>query len=210
MNIDLPSVVIINGSQGSGKSSLIRYLIGLKKDELSYGIIFSNTAFSSEENYDYIPEKYVHPHFNEEKLLNLMKIQTKFKKETRPKIFIIFDDCLFEPKQWSSNALRQLATQVRHYNCFLIVSTQYPQLVPSYFRAVSFYSFIFAGMENKNAMKALYDSYGISEFNSYQEFQNYVIENTGDYKFIFIDRKTKTQFKIMKCPSNINKFKLIY
>src|SRR5271156_1270161 len=81
LKITFPSVIVINGGQQQGKSSLIRYIFGQNKDKLKYGIIFSNTAFSSENNYDYIPEKYVHYNFNEDKLKKLMEIRSRTPKE---------------------------------------------------------------------------------------------------------------------------------
>jgi len=209
MNITFPSVCIINGAQRQGKSHLIRYIMGHNKDKFKYGIIFSNTGFSSEDNYNYVPQKFIHPHYSEEKLQRLMTIQSKIPKEKRPLCFVIFDDCLFD-KQWKSDPLKQLITQVAHYNCFVILSTQYPQSIPSLWRTCAFYSFIFGGLNTKNAMKSMYESYGMNEYENLNEFVKYCSNNTGNYKFIFINNKSGKKFKILTCPEKIPKFTLKY
>lgn len=209
MNLTFPSVCIINGAQRQGKSTCIRYIMGEYKEKFKYGIIFSNTLFSSEENYDYVPNKYIHPQFQEDKLIKLMEIQRNLPEGQRPLCFIIFDDCLFG-EQWRSNNLKQLVTQVAHYNCFIIISTQYPQAIPSLVRSTAFFCIIFGGLTGRNAMKALYESYGMVKYNNMNEFTGYVIENTGDYKFIFINHKDGKKFRVLKCPANIGKFHLDY
>ena len=77
MKLNIPSLLIINGIQGSGKSNLIKYLMSKHKDEFSYGLVFTNTSFdiTDQSSFDYIPKRIVHSEYNEEVLESLMNIQ---------------------------------------------------------------------------------------------------------------------------------------
>ena len=54
LNIKLPSLIIINGSQGNGKSHLIKYIMSKYKDKFSYGLVITNTFFT-QDSFKYIP-----------------------------------------------------------------------------------------------------------------------------------------------------------
>jgi hypothetical protein len=126
-------LLIINEKQGSGKSHLITYLIRenfLSKNKFDYGIVFSNTAWESG-SWSYLPENFVYKEFNEFALTNLMKLQKEnHKKGIKTSAFVIFDDCLDNADQFTLASIKKLSTQLRYYNITMIISTQYPHLVP--------------------------------------------------------------------------------
>jgi hypothetical protein len=214
--INLQNFLIVAGPQGYGKSWLIRYIMLANRDKFSYGLVFTNTSFS-DDSFDYVPQQFVHPEYNEEALVKLMDIQEDLalrKKEGEieeiPNAYLIFDDCLFDG-QFKSKPFKRLMTQLRHYHIFCIISAQYPNAIPSMFRANAFQVAMFSTAQER-ALKALYENYG-QLFKNYRQFKDFLLDNTGNYQFIFYEaRGTSTKvadrYRVMKAPATIRKFML--
>lgn len=208
MDITTPSILIINGICGSGKSYVIKYIMYMMQNKLDYGLVFTNTSFD-DQNYDFIADRdYIHPQYDEEKLHNLMKIQEQQTKEDRHPAFVIFDDCLYDPQQWSSRYLRRLLTTYRHYNIFIIISTQYPNHVPLNVRSLATQILIFSGFQNKKALLALFESYG-QMYENFDKFKT-IIMKLPRYTFMFINRQNGTKIEFMRAPENIPDYELDY
>ena len=107
MNIDLPAILLACGKPKSGKSHLIKYFMYTHRKYYDYGIVFTKTKFNNA--YDYIPDLFVHPNYDEKKLKNLMKLQANLiNKGIKKKCFVIFDDCLtseFNKKLFSDHTI---------------------------------------------------------------------------------------------------------
>ena len=206
-NIKEGFLIIINGKQRSGKSQLISYIMYCNRKNFQYGISFSGTSFDPE-NLSYIPEKYKYMQYNETKLHNLMKIQQSFPKEERPLAFVIFDDCINDKKQWNSKILLDLLTQLYHYNIVCIISTQYINKIPALLRENARLICIFK-TDTLRSLEAAYESYG-QNYDTFKEFKNFLLESTGDYKFIVRDNKDASNFQIMRAPKKIPSFTLNY
>ena len=127
---------------------------------------------------DYVPRKYIHPEYDEQKLKALMNLQASIPEKKMPCAFVIFDDCLNSPKQWNSKPLISLCTQLRHYKVFVIMSTQWCNLIHPTIRSNCFGSFIFF-IDGKNQLKSLFENYGQC-FNSFNDFKKYMFANTGN------------------------------
>lgn len=218
-NIDIPSLILINGMQGCGKSHLIRFIMQKYRKKFNYGIVMSNTSFDTQDSgFNYIPQEFIYPEFSEEAITNLMNIQGKIveKKglDKTPHSFIILDDCLYDANQFNSPVLKKLCTQLRHFNITCIFSSQYCNAISSVIRANAMSVFIFKSFTKRNT-DSLFESYGQAHDNS-QDFKAYLNENTGDYKFIFYNKMEITKdnplsaYHVLKCPSKIPKFKINY
>jgi hypothetical protein len=210
MNITIPGLLIINGLQGGGKSHLIKTIMYNNRKQFHWGLVFSNTSFKHG-NFDYVSHKYVHEHYNESALLALVQLHRRLISEGKsPRAFVIFDDCL-ERKQFADERFQNLCLQLRHYGVFVIISTQYPVLVPSRFRANAFQAAMFYfGAEA--ATKALYQSYG-NMFDNYAAFKKYLNEHTSGHQFVWYDarnggRDVTTRYKTLQAPAKIPSFKI--
>lgn len=216
MKIDIPSLILINGIQGCGKTHLIRYIMHKFRKVFSYGLVFSNTSFDTHNSgFDYIPREYQYPEFDEQAIINLMNIQAKLiEKNINKQAFIILDDCLFDPAQFTNPTLKKLCTQLRHYNITVIFSSQYCNAIPALIRSNAMSVFIFKSFTKRNS-ESLYESYG-QAFENFQEFKNYLNENTGDYKFVFFNKyqitsdDPKDAYYVLKAPAKIPKFEIKY
>lgn len=206
-----PFLLLINGKQGSGKSHFINYIMRenmLSPNKWDYGIVFSNTCWENG-SWEFLPEAYVYEEYNEKILDNLMKIQKQnLEKNINTHAFVIFDDCLDDKDQFTSTSLKKLSTQLRHYNISLIISTQYPHLVPPRFRANSMYAVFFDIGSGVRELEALYNAYG-QRFRNYNEFKEYYYKNISDHKFIMYN-KDEDKYQTYRCPSLIPKFAFKY
>ena len=194
---------------GEGKSHLVKYLIKSNKNQLKYGIVFSHTAFN-EGNFDYIPKKYIYTSYMPEKLNNLMIIQEQQEKKERCAAFVILDDCVFD--SWIyCKYFNRLITQVRHYNVLVIITTQYVNKIPPVIRENAFQVCIF-NSDTKRSLSILYESYG-QKFTTFEDFKKYILNNTGQHRFIYYNRKEnekEKQYLIMRAPKKIKPFRLEY
>jgi hypothetical protein len=205
-----PFLLVLNGCQGSGKSTLIKWIMrenSLSKTPFSFGIVFTNTAF--EGSFPYIPKKYIYENFDENVLKNLMNIQkNNVKKGIHKEAFVILDDCLDDEKQWESPALKKLSTQLRHYNISLIITTQYCHLIKPRFRSNAMYSVFFDCGPGRRETEAIFNAYG-ARFKNFEEFKRFYYANTKDYKFVSYNKETDS-YQTYKCPSEIPDFKIKY
>lgn len=210
MDIEIPSLILINSPQGGGKSHLIRYIMYQHRKKFDYGIVFTNTYFE-DDSFDYVPKDYVHPEFDEEILSNLMTIQQNLiKKNIIKEAFVIFDDCI-DRTQFESSILKRVCTQLRHYHITVIFSTQYANLLPTYMRTNCMSVIIFKTDSECN-LKALYQSYG-QMFDSFNAFKNFILSKLGNHKFIYYKKNQVSEdinetFPVMIAPERIPKFKL--
>ena len=205
LNLKYPSLVLINGRQGSGKSWLLSYIMreAYVKNEFDYGIVFSNTLF--EGTFQYIPKKYRYDDFDEDKVKSLMALQ---KKHNNKRAFIIFDDCLDDENQWNNQTIKKLTTQLRHYNISMIITTQYPHMIPPRIRANAMYSMFLDVGSGIRELGAIYQCYG-NRFPSFQEFKQFYFENIKNHQFIMWN-KDKQEYSVYRAPENIPHFKLKY
>lgn len=216
MNILVPSLIIITASIGSGKSHLLRYIMNEIKDKLDYGIVFSHTIFD-DENLEYIPKKFKHKIYNPDLIKSLMKIQAAQPKKTRKRAFVILDDFLggkstkTSPSWSTCPVFRDLATELRHYNVFVVINTQYINTVPPIIREQALNVAIF-NSDTERSLEALYESYGQS-FKKFNLFRDHILENVKEHNFLWYSRKVsnmKDRYKIMNAPKKIPKFMLRY
>jgi hypothetical protein len=209
MEIKIPSVIILAGKPQSGKSYLIKYFMYEHRKVFDYGIVLTKTKFN--DGYNYIPSNYIHPDYDDTKIKSLMKIQADLHhKGVKKNAFIILDDCL--TSETNSQTFTDLITQHRHYNITVIISTQYIYKINPTIRECTNYAIIFRPSTDRS-IKALFESYG-SHFNKLDDFKKYVIENTGEYQFVFVDVNSQSDeigkiYRVLKAPSKIPYFKLI-
>lgn len=209
MDIKLPAMIVINGVCGSGKTTCIRYIMKQNKSKFDYGIVFSHTAFDG--GFEYIPKKFIHTTYNPEKLTNLMLLQKKaveqYKKgqiKKMPESFVIFDDML-DKACFSSELIKQLATQFRHFHITPIISTQYSKFISPALRDNCSDIIIFK-CNGEASFKSLHESYG--QAMKYNEWKDFIIKNTKDHSFIYYNTVIQ-EYLILKCPK-IKPFKLKY
>jgi len=137
---DLDSACIcISAKRRSGKTFLCRemlyYMCQKMKPDLV--ILFSETA-DFNEDFDYIPEYFKYPRYDEEKLMKYihqqeenMKLYRQKKKKNKnynkepPHILVVMDDVAHDKSVFFSHAIGQLAILGRHIKMSAVVLTQH-------------------------------------------------------------------------------------
>lgn len=215
MSIDRvkPGFTILIGKPNSGKSHLLKYLLTLdhpdySDDPIRYGLIFTNTKFTGfwEQMF---PRDFIHPKFDPTALEALMNIQSQ---NPQNKCVVVFDDSLSQ-QGFASQLFLDLTTQYRHFGISIYISTQYIYKVNPTIRECSSYVAAFR-LTTERSLKAAYDSFG-SYFKNFDEFRKYVIDNTGNYQFIYYEANSSKDdrneiYKIMRAPKDIPNVKFVY
>jgi hypothetical protein len=171
--------------------------------------VFTTTKFNK--SYESIlPAEYIHSQYNPEALQSLLDIQKSTGRKHRA--FVIFDDCLPQTA-FKSQLFLDLCTTFRHYNLTVILSVQYLFKVPSVLRECTSRVAIFRNT-TKRSVQGLFECFG-GWFDNYKQFQKFVMDNTGDYKFIWYIANSSSDvradvYQIKKCPARIPAVKYEY
>jgi archaellum biogenesis ATPase FlaH len=219
MYVSNPSLNIIVGGCGSGKSILVRYIMyemikKLNKCKYCYVFCGGNSLECYEE---FIDKKFLIPYdpkgkkkndvsIAEEKLKKIMKFQGIHMIPC----MIVFDDIL-GLADLNNNTFLQLFTTFRHMNMTILIITQHINKVPPFCRGCAYTCMVFL-QSVKRSIDALNENFLFME--DWKEAKSY-IDNAliKDHTFLKIDMKKKMQDKtrvqVMK-PVPILKGKLEY
>ena len=212
--LELPCNNILCGMTKSGKTHLLKCLMGLHADFFNYGIVISSTAFNGE--YDFIPEEYIYTEFDPSIIENIMEKQQEFVVEVKqglrrkvPECFIIIDDSLgLLELHAKRNIFDILFSKSRHLHISLFLSIQSCSYLSTTIRANSMYVFI-TKIEN-SSVKMMYEV--SSGFDSEKEFRDYLNKNCKDYRVVMFDNTDVYDdfAKIIRAPKDVPNFKLDY
>ena len=129
--VSIPGVLIINGPQREGKSTLIDYIMFMYRDRFHYGMGMLQTAFRPE-NLAFIPPPFRHTGWDEEIAKNFLQtrrdlLQQGVDVKLFPAYWII-DDMMSDSAMWGSCDLRTSVLTSRtlrdiYYNLFTISTT---------------------------------------------------------------------------------------
>lgn len=213
LNLDFEKHFILNifGVCSSGKSECLKYILYYyaQKKKFDHMLLFTNTSFNNQ--YDYIPEQYIHPAYDEEIIKNYMELQRNFIAEgKKSNAVIVFDDCL-GLDHFASRTFLTLASQFRQFHISIIICSQSVSAIPLNIRNLAQYAIIFR-FEAERVIKACYESFGVL-CDNWQEFKQMLIKATSQkYHFLFYDRMKSIDgkekaYKSLKCPK-VDNFKL--
>src|SRR5271154_3052337 len=191
LNFTLPALVVLNSRPGGGKSHFARFLIYEVRKYIAHGLAFSKSIFKKG-NLDYIPDyggdpkerakyqNFRHETYDENALLEFLKIQTGYPEGMAPLGFVIWDDNISDPQMFESPAFVNAVTMFRHYNLFIIICTQYINKLTTVTRECASYVGL-CKMETKRSLDAAYESYG-QEFDSVKHFKGWLLAQTKNPK----------------------------
>lgn len=212
--MDLPASCLLVGTTKTGKSHLLKCIIGLHADFFNYGVVFSPTSFNG--GFDYIDDMYVYKEYDENIIKNILSKQEEAIEKAKldpklkvPECFIIIDDGigLIETHN-TKNIFNILYATGRHYHISTFLCTQAPSYLNPAIRNNSMYVFI---TKIKPATyKIMYQM--STEFRSEQEFAEFLERNCRDYRVIMFDDSNPygETLKIIRAPKKIPYFRLEY
>ena len=212
INFHKPKVVVCVGKPRMGKSNMVKYLLlknMLNKKIFKFGIVFTRTKFN--DDYDYIPEKYIYTEYKPEILKKYMNGLEKLKKKTGsiPPNFVVMDDQQGLLNRQDS-ILTNFVSSHRHFSCSFFANFQYlfgasPLLRECTTNAIMFRS---VGLRTING---LFENFGML-WDNVQEFKEYFHKNTQKkYTAIMYEQKINEKddnYKRIKAP-NMKIFKNI-
>jgi hypothetical protein len=213
--LDWKSHFILNifGMCESGKSHLLKYLLysASMKKEFDHLLFFTNTAFNGQ--YSYIPDEFIHRNYDEAIIGNYMKFQEEaIKSGKKSRGVIVFDDVLGQC-QLGSKQFLTLVSQFRQFGLSIIICSQSISKIPNNIRELAQYACIFR-YESDRALTNAYESFGVL-FNKFDDYKKFFLSKTGDFKFLYYNKKLSTKgidvaYKSLKAPSKVPLFKMKY
>jgi len=181
------SKIVIIGKPGTGKSTLIKYLLYTKSDLIPVGICISGTEESNKFYSNFIPPLYIYNEYDEEIIKRFIMRQKEAisNKCENPWSFLLIDDCAEDKKIFTSKYQNFLYKNGRHLKFLYILSLQYANDIPPALRTSVDGIFLFRDT-NENNLKKIYNNYaGIIP--TYDLFKEYMAQVTGDYTALYID-----------------------
>lgn len=200
--IHTPSIMLFVAGPESGKTHLIKYMMYrlVGKGVFVRGIVFCPT-YALNNSYNYIPESYVYPRYEDEYLKNFLRYQRDNKQKPA---FLILDDCIGS-LNFNSKIISHLFTCYRHYNLTIFLSTQYIYKIPPVIRECATFAFIFF-TSNMRSIEALQQTY-FTDISKDQTLQ-FITNNCNEKgKFILVlNQNQQNKYIISKAPAIIPKF----
>ena len=192
MNFEvINKTICLCGKRHSGKSELIKYILSL------YGYQFNKIFVvcpSEAVNHLYqkiMPKENIFNEYSEEwidKLMNrLIKLNAGKKDEESVHILLVLDDCVSDVNFHAARNFEKLFTRGRHMKISLIITTQYPYLIPPVARINTDY--ILVGQMNKQGLKVMCDEFLMGDIEP-KQFMKMYYNATNDYGFLIINNNS--------------------
>jgi hypothetical protein len=210
-------VIIFIGKRHTGKSMLVLDYLRYNQN-IPMGTCVSPTDEYNQTFAKVIPDMFIHNEFTPElldKFVKRQKVMAKRKNEDPAyknvdnRAFLIFDDCLYDAKNWINDPnMRFIFMNGRHVGITFLLTMQYLLGIPPNLRANVDY--IFICKETKITLKKKLFEYYAGMFPSYEMFCSVLDECTKDYGCLVIDNTTssdKLEEQVFFYKADINNLK---
>ena len=138
-----------------------------------------------------MPKENIFNEYSEEwidKLMNrLIKLNAGKKDEESVHILLVLDDCVSDVNFHAARNFEKLFTRGRHMKISLIITTQYPYLIPPVARINTDY--ILVGQMNKQGLKVMCDEFLMGDIEP-KQFMKMYYNATNDYGFLIINNNS--------------------
>jgi hypothetical protein len=176
--------MVIYGLPGSGKTSLLRYLIysGAQKKQFDHMLLFSGTKGT--DDYDFLDDKFKYDSYDNNAIEKYIEICEKAnEKGITTRGCLVFDDICGE-QSFRSALFKRLFSNYRHYGISIIVIQQMPVELPLSLRSIIKYGIVYKYINEADREK-IYNSFG-SLIPSKKEFYAIYEKYTNEkYKALF-------------------------
>lgn len=201
--------LLIIGKKHTGKSTLMKDLM-FWTNVMKYprAVIFSGTEDANSFYSSFIPSVFIHNDCTPEKLEKIFKAQMDIVSQCRKnqdkenlkidtRLVFIVDDLTYQKKAMSSEILRQIFMNGRHWDISIIVGTQYVLSIPPDIRANV--DFLFCLKENVPMnKKRLYNNY-FGCFEKFSDFSRVLDTCTNNYEALVLDNTIPSSNKEETC-----------
>ena len=178
---DTPQIIVSVGKPKRGKSNSTKYFIlknALEREIYKFGVCFTKTKFNND--YDYLPEKYVYQGWQPDKLQQYLDGLEKQKERERN--FVILDD-LVSVIDRNDPVISNFVSTHRHYRTDIYINTQYlyASVNTPLFRECTSVCLMFM-TKMKKSIRGLFECYG-QLFQDEEEFKQHLLKTTKE-KFV--------------------------
>ena len=174
-----PQIVVCVGKPRSGKTLAVKSWILRntlnKTDVFKFGIVFTRTKFNND--YSYIPDKYIYTEYKPDLLKKYMNGLEKMKKKRgkiTPNFVIIYEQQGLLNR--NDSVLTNFVSSHRHYNTSIFFNFQYLFGASPLLRECTTYALMFRSVGHRT-INGLFENFGMN-FDNLQEFKNYFLKNT--------------------------------
>lgn len=191
MNVTHPAVIIAYGRPRSGKTSAMKYnilrrLTSPTPPDAIY--VMCSPATKNDGSYNYIPQDYVVCTEFEKCMKEIIKGQEVADPATRRKLLVVLDDITGLLK-WQEPIWTHAITNTAHHDITYLCGVHMAQKTSTIFRESCTEAWIFH-QQTKPAITSLFNSYGNTKFDYYEQFRSYLRDAIKDEKsHIFIRYK---------------------
>ena len=216
ISFNKPRIIVCVGKPRSGKSNAVRYFLLkniLNKRKFKFGIVFTRTKFN--DDYNYIPDKYIYTEYKPELLKKYMDGLEKLKKKSGniPPNFVIMDDQQGLLNRQDS-ILTNFVSSHRHFNTSCFFNFQYLFGASPLLRECTTHAILF-NSKGLRTINGLFENFGML-FDNVQQFKDYFLKNTKKHYTAIMyeqsENKKKNNYKRFKAPdmTDFKNFKLQY
>ena len=194
-------VIVLIGKRDTGKSFLVRDLLYYHQD-IPIGTVISGTEEGNGFYSKMVPRLFIHNEYATAIVENILKRQRNVLKQIKkemeaykrssidPRTFVILDDCLFDNTWARDKMMRLLFMNGRHWKVMLVITMQYPLVIPPILRTNIDYVFILR--ENYIAnRRRIYENYA-GMFPTFESFCQVMDQCTENYECLVINNNVKT------------------
>lgn len=182
--------MIFVGKRGSGKSVLMKDIVGHLSKNVDIGLAMSPTEESAAFFRSILPPTLVHEDYNEEALVNMIDFQRRYIRKNKNfyHVMLLLDDCMYDKKIMKGKPMRDLFMNGRHLKITFCNALQYCMDMGPDLRSNTDY--VFCLRENIIENRQRLYKYFFGMFNSYDEFARVMDTCTANYECLVLDNTT--------------------
>ena len=187
--IDDCRIVVIIGKRGTGKSVLAKDILFHHK-HIPAGIVMSGTEEGNGWYSKFVPDSFIYHDFEKDVVENLIDRQkTLCKQGNATNVFLVLDDCMYDPKMLKEKCMRSLFMNGRHFKIFMVITAQYMNDLPPAMRTQIDYVVVCREPIISNRKKLHENFFGMVPFGYFCALLDKTTEN---YEALVLDNTVHT------------------